>query len=377
MNTIPYFLFLTGLLVLNITVLYTYFLTRDIKTNETIHNAYVAPSLKQAYPLQAFTLLTGIAFLFCFSADKEWFYTSKTLYFGGLLTLFWLSGFAEGKSKLFSVLCFILEATGITGFIFLLPDFPLLTQTSLPPEAVRILIATGWFFVFKFFCRLAGRFEGLIELQSIHIGISSLLIFPESSPVSLFQTGIILLPVSLALIPFRYVFHYALPLSNGIRNFFCLLLTGLAFFTVPADSWETGAMMIGYILFEAVVTAFHFIFNIIRKKKTPLFFYENLLEKGLSKEKIIHIIVRYNLLTAGLIFFMLRIQLQFQIFVLNIFFYLKLYLKIMSPQVAKTGIIDLFKEAKKTAKDGLRETSEMFSDLKKTYSKKEKSDDEF
>lgn len=375
MNTFPYFIFLVCLLVLNITVLYGYFLSNDIKMNETVHNGYVPPTLKRAYSIQAFSLLAGSLVLFYFSDDKTWFYESKFLYFSGMLILFYLFGFLERRSKILSFLCFLLEWAGITGFVFLLPEFPLLTRTDLPPEAMRALLGTGWFVLFIFFRILSGRFDGLVELQSLHIGFTSLLIliFLSFNPLSLLQMGFLFFPVMLMLTPFYCVFRYILPLNSGVLNFFCLFLTGFSFFMVPTGNWGVCLLTSGYILFELAVVIFHFLLNRIIKEKKPLLFYENLLQKVSLKSEAVRIIIYYNFLAAGLTFFMCYINLQLQVIVLSLFFYFKMYMNILSPKAARTGVIDLFTEAKKTAENGISETSRAVSDLKRTYqSAKEK-----
>ena len=369
MNTVPYFIFLVCLLVLNISVLYIYFLSNDIKMNETVHSDYVPPALKMAYPVQALSLFAGIIVLFYFSDNKTWFFESRFLHFSGLLLLFGLFGFLEKRSKILSFFIFLLEWGAITGFVFLLPEFPLLTQTTLPAEAVRAMIGTGWFVIFKFFQILSGRFDGIVELQSLHIGFTSLLIFLllPYTPVSLLQTGAMLFPVMLMLTPFYCVFHYLLPLNRCMQNFFCLFLTGLAFFTVPAGHWGTGVLMTGYVIFELAVVILHFLFNRISKIKKPLFFYENLLKKNPLKEETVRVVIYYNFLSAGLTFFMIYINLQFQVVVLAAFFYFRMYMNIFNPKNIKTGVFDLFREAKKTAKDGITESSQALSDLKKSY----------
>ena len=67
MTNIPYFILLACVLVLNISVLYSYFLVCDIKTNETVHNGFAPVILKKAYCVQALTFLIGAAALFYFS----------------------------------------------------------------------------------------------------------------------------------------------------------------------------------------------------------------------------------------------------------------------------------------------------------------------
>jgi len=154
-----------------------------------------------------------------------------------------------------------------------------------------------------------------------------------------------------------------------MRNIFCLLLTGLAFFMIPAGYWGIGILMVGYVLFEIVVGACHFVINLFKKEKTPLFFYDGLLNKA-SESDIIYVVSYYNFLSVGLMFFLVYLHLQFQLVLFAVFLYSKMYLNIMSPKTAGTGVLDLFREAKKTAVTGIAETSKTLSELKETYQSK-------
>ena len=372
MTNIPYFVLLACVLVLNISVLYSYFLACDIKTNETVHNDFAPVTLKKAYCVQALTFLIGAAALFYFSADKTWFDASGIMYFPTLLFLFFLTGFFKRKSKIPTVLSVIIELSGIICFTFFLPDFSVLSD-RFQPAAVKVSAGCIWFIVFQFFRLLSVRFDSLIVIQSIHIGFSSLLIlliFPFT-PASLLQLCAILFPIMLMLVPFYCIFHAVLPLSENLRNFFCLLLTGLAFFTIPAGKWGMGVLMSGYILFEMAVVIVHFTLNLIKKRKRPLFFHDNLMEKNASAA---HIVAYYNFLASGLLFFAVYINQSLQIIILAVFMYFKMYLNIMSPKTANTGIIDLFKEAKKTAVSSIEQTSQTITDLKQTFSPKQGKD---
>ena len=173
------------------------------------------------------------------------------------------------------------------------------------------------------------------------------------------------------LAPFYCILQTVLPLTENMRNFFCLLLTGLAFFTIPAGHWGVGVLMSGYILFEIAVVVIHFMLNLIKKKKKPLFFHDNLMEKNASAA---HIVVYYNFLASGLLFFAVYINQSLQVIILAVFMYFKMYLNIMSPKTANTGIIDLFKDAKKTAVSSIEQTSQTITDLKQTFSPKQGKD---
>ncbi|MBR4126986.1 MAG: hypothetical protein IKR09_05390 [Alphaproteobacteria bacterium] len=373
MTNIPYFILLACVLVLNISVLYSYFLVCDIKTNETVHNDLAPVILKKAYCVQALTFLTGSAALFYFSDDKIWFRISGIAVFPTLLLLFFLSGYLKGKSKILTALSLITELAGMLLFTFNLSGFSIFSNSSLSVAAVKISAGCIWFVVFQFFRLLSARFDSLIVIQSLHIGFSSLLVLLllPFTPVPLLQLCGILLPIMLMLAPFYCILQTVLPLTENMRNFFCLLLTGLAFFTIPAGHWGVGVLMSGYILFEIAVVVIHFMLNLIKKKKKPLFFHDNLMEKNASAA---HIVVYYNFLASGLLFFAVYINQSLQVIILAVFMYFKMYLNIMSPKTANTGIIDLFKEAKKTAVSSIEQTSQTITDLKQTFSPKQGKD---
>ncbi|MBR1777456.1 MAG: hypothetical protein IJ752_02575 [Alphaproteobacteria bacterium] len=376
MTNIYYFIFLACLLFLNIAVLYSYFLSHEFKENEKIHNEHIVLTLKLAYPIQVFSLIIGAFALFYFSSDKAWFYEIRFLYFLGLALIVGLFGLLPQKTKALTVICCIPELAAIIGFAFLLPENDLWTATSLPPWTIRVLFGTIWFIIYKFFNILSDRFDGIFVIQSIHMGFAALIVFLLLSfaPVSWLHVNGMLLPIMLMLTPFYCIFQYKMPITNSIRNIFCLLLTGLAVLTIPAGQWGLGVLMISYILFELAFVIFHFPFNLFKKEKEPLFFFENLMNKTPFKENVIRIIMHYNFLTDGLIFILIYLNLQAQVVALTILLYLKMYMNIMSPDTARTGILDLFKEAKKTAQISIKESTQAFSDLKQAYNNKKASE---
>jgi len=369
--TITFYLIFTAcLLFFNIIALYGYFLFYQSRLNEHIYNEHVVPTLKYAYLIQAISLLIGYGALFCFSEDKTWFYEIKFLYFLGLVLLFIISGLLN-KLKGGTVLSSLLELAGILGFVFILPKDSLPFKTSLPPEAVQALTGLGWFICYKFFCILADRFEGIVVIQSLHMGFAVLpiLFFLSYSPVSLLQVIGVLFPIMLMLTPFYCVLHYKLPIQNPVRNVFCLLLTGFAFFALPTKNWGMSFLLIGYIIFELVVVLFRFFSNLLKRQKEPLFFFENLMNRTPYKATVIRVVLRYNLLTDITIFILIISDLQFQMILLTVLLFLKMYLNIMISD-NKTGIIDLVKGAKETAQTGITETVSAVSFLKGTYEKK-------
>lgn len=367
MTTFHYFIFLAVLLVLNVAVLYSYFFYRELNVREEIHNGFVLPVLKHAYLIQAATLLIGMTALFYFTPDKIWFYESKFLYFLSLTLLFGAIGLLSEKSK---YLVCLFEISGTVGFMFLLPE-NIFSAFPLSVPIVRVLAGLAWFIVYKLFCVISDQFEEIILIQSLHIGFSALLvlIFLPVLPVPLLQACGILLPIMFMLTPFSCVLQYTMPINGCLRNVYCLLLTGLAFFTLPTENWSAGILMTSYILFELAVIIFHFISNLFSKDKKPLFFFENLMKKVDLKEPLIRVVVYYNFLTDGLLLFLIYLNLQVQIIILVVLLYTKMYMNIMNPKSTNVGIIDLFKEGKKTAITSIKETSQAISELKKVYAK--------
>ncbi|MBO4644870.1 MAG: hypothetical protein J5716_09720 [Alphaproteobacteria bacterium] len=372
MTTGSYFIFLACLLFLNIVALYGYFLSSKASFFETVYEAPTSFSLKQAYLIQALSLLVGFIALFCFSSEKEWFFKSDFLYFLGLTVLFGIIGLIPEKLKALIVLNSLLELAGITGFVFLLPESASFIRTDFPAFVNQLLIGMAWFVIYKFFCILANRFEGIIVIQSLHIGFASLLFyaFLPATLIPLFQVNGLLLPLMLMLAPFYCIFQCELPLNRILRNFFCLLLTGLIFFTIPLGFWGISLLMGSYIFFELIVVIFHFLTNLGQKEKRPLFFFENLKEKSNLKRDVVRVVMHYNFLMDGLVFFIVYLNLQIQFVVLAILLYLKMYMNIMNPISINSGLFELLKGAKKTAQIGISGTSQAVSDLKEIYSKK-------
>lgn len=378
MSTFHYFIFLTCLTFLNIAVLYTYFALKDAKFNEVVRNEYCTLSLEKAYFIQALFLLAGAFSLFYFSSDKKWFDEVRFLPFLSLLCLVGFLGLFSEKSKISVILSTVLEWGGIIGFVSLLPENPLFKIISLPEPYVQILIGSIWFLIYKFFCFLSNRFKEVILIQSFHIGLSSffILLLISFDSAALPQIACILLPLTIFLFPLCCIFKYELPLKSGVQNIFCLFITGISFFTIPSGNWGVGFLMIIYVLFEFFVATFSLAKRLIKRNKEPLFFFEKLMNKNISRNNTIYLIMHYNFLSGGIMLLILYSGISYQLSILSAILYLKMYLNILSPETAKSGIIDLFKEAKKTAKTSISETSKAFSDLKKVYGNKEKTRDE-
>ena len=150
----------------------------------------------------------------------------------------------------------------------------------------------------------------------------------------------------------------------------------MAFFTIPSGDWGVGFLMIIYILLELIVSTCSFIKNLIQRKKEPLFFFEKLIRKNVIKYNMFRLIIHYNFISSGIILLIIYSGMSSQLSILASILYLKMYLNIMSPETAQTGLIDLFKEAKKTAKTSISETSQAISELKEAYKNKEKSNDD-
>ena len=134
--------------------------------------------------------------------------------------------------------------------------------------------------------------------------------------------------------------------------------------------------MISYILFEIVVAFFHFLFNLPKKNKKPLFFFETLLKRTENKESVVRIVMHYNILSTVLIAVLVYLRVPIQTTALMIFLYFKLYINVINPAAAYTGMLDLFKETKKTAIVGFSETSRAVSDIKKIYDQRKKDKEE-
>ena len=378
MTNLYFFIFLACFIFLNIAVLYTYFFLNDTQTNEKVHNDHFTPVLPAAYPIQAFSFIIGAFFFFYFSHDKTWFYETRFLYFLGLLPLIGALGLLPQKSKISTVICSVLELSAITGFVFLFPENNLPVKSPSGYIPVQALLGLAWFVLYKFTDVLSDRFEGLFVIQSIHMGFGTLvvLLLLPFSPISWLQINVMLLPLMLFMVPLYCVFETELPLKRSIRNIFSLLLTGLAFLAVPTGNWGLGVLMSSYIIFELVIVILTFLSNIPKKNKKPLFFYETIMEKASSEENVVRIIMHYNFLTDGLIFFLVYMNAQLQLVVATALLYLKMYLNIINPDSGRSGVLDLFKDAKKTAKIGIMESSKAFSDLKRAYSRKKEPQNE-
>lgn len=370
MTVFHYFIFLTCLLVLNIAVLYSYFLISEEKNFNEIHNEDVKLSLKNAYLIQTATLLAGCLALYFFSNDKTWFSKINFLYFLALTVICGLTGKIEVHSKQGLIFGNIVELALITGFVFLLPERGWMEKYSYPAEIVRLSAGLIWFVVYKFFCALCDRFKGILVIQSLQTGFIALLLlyFSNINPLFLYITGT-LFPVMLMLAPLYCIFHYDLPLSGSIKNTLCLMITGFIFFTVPIEAFGTGSLMFSYVLFELAVVFFRFSFSFLKKEK--LFFCECLLEKTQSLDSLVNIVIRYNILIAGLAFASVYLNMSVQFILLTVIIYIKLYLTVTGGQT-KGGITDLIKGAKETAQAGYKETVGTFSELKEMYAKKQK-----
>lgn len=370
MTAFHYSIFLACLIFLNITVLYTYFLTSESKVFDRIHNENVLLTLKYAYLIQSATLLAGGCALYYFTPDKTWFSEIKFSYFMGLAVFCGIAGLINDDRKAGLIFRSVLELTAITGFVFLMPEKEWMTKFSLPAEIGRLLTGVIWFSVYKFICVLCDRFEGILVIQSLHIGFISLILFYFSGfIVSFLQVMGMLFPVMLMLAPLYCLFHYKLPLPDYVKNVFCLMITGFVFFTVPINALGLGALMISYVLFEMTVVFLRFIFNPLKKQK--LFFCECLAEKIPSHRFLVSFVVRYNVLISGFVFMAVYLNTQIQFVVLSGILYAKLYLAAIEGETSNGGIIDLIKGAKETAQTGYKETAKTFSELKSQYARKQ------
>ena len=372
MTLLHYFIFLACLLAFNIAVLYTYFLRREEKEFEKIHNETFIASLPKAYPILVLSFLIGAAALFYFSSDKTWFLESKFLYFLGFAVVFAGLGFISVHKKIFKILKALLELAGITGFVFMMPDNELFSKFDLPDYAVRAGMAAIWFVLFEFSLVL-NRFEGLIAAQLFHIGFSSLLVFvliSFSFPIafySLLQVNGLLCVLIFMLSPFYYVLRYKLPLQGPSLNVLCFSLTGLSFLMVMTGNWGFAALIMIYTLFELTVVCYRFVKNLIFRTKMPLFFFETLSEEGVSNEKIVHLILRYHFIDSGLIFFIVYTNIQLQPVVLATLLYVKMYFYISDPDMAKASFTELYRQVKKDAKKGLTSTGFAISEFKEKH----------
>lgn len=367
-----YFIFLGCLLAFNVAVLYTYFLRCEMKEFEQIHNRSFTPALPKAYPILIFSFLAGAAALFYFTPDKTWFFESKFLYFSGLAVVFVVLGFVPADKKTGKIIKALPELAGIAGFVFIVPDnSDLFSKIDLPEPAVRAGAALIWFGLFKFLLVL-NQFEGLIAAQAFHIGFSSLLllVLTSFSFVSLLQINGMLCVLIFMLAPFYYILQYDLPLKGASANILSFLVTGLSFLMIMTGNWGVGVLIMAYILFELAVLCYRFFKNLVFRQKAPVFFFEALLEKGVTNEKVISLIIRYNLIISCLVFFAVYISIQLQPVILAALLYVKLYFNIMDPRSARASLTDLYKQAKKDARKGLTDTSRTITELKEKYQAK-------
>ena len=371
MTLLHYFIFLGCLLAFNVAVLYTYFLRCEMREFEQIHNRSFTPALPKAYPILIFSFLAGAAALFYFTPDKTWFFESKFLYFSGLAVVFAVLGFIPADKKTGKIIKALPELAGIAGFVFIMPDNgDLFSKIDLPEPAVRAGAALIWFGLFKFLLAL-NQFEGLIAAQAFHIGFSSLLllVLTSFSFVSLLQINGMLCVLVFMLTPFYYILQYDLPLKGASANILSFLITGLSFLMIMAGNWGAGVLLMAYVLFEMAIFVYRFAGNLFSRKKTPLFFFETLQERGIFSERIIGLVIRYNFLMSGLAFFSVYLLIQTQAVVLAALFYIKLYFNVMNVG-QKASLTDLYKQAKKDARTGLMNTSSMITNLKEKYQAK-------
>lgn len=368
MTLLHYFIFLGCLLAVNIAVLYTHFLRREMQNFEQIHNRVCIPSLPKAYPLLVSCFLAGAAALFYFTADKTWFIESKFLYFLGLALIFAVLGFIPASKKSGKIIKALLELSGITGFVFITQDNDIFAQKNFLPLAVSGGIALIWFVLFKFLSVL-NRFEGLIAAQAFHFGLSSLfiLILLSFPFISLLQINGMLCVLIFMLTPFYCVLQYEMPLKGASLNSLNFILTGLLFLMVSTGNWGVGFLMMAYVLFELAVVCFRFTKNLIFRRKNSLFFFEILQERGISNELIISLIVRYHFMISCLIFFSVYLSLQTQPFILAVLLYVKLYFNVIDPRAAKSSLTELYRQAKKDAKKGLTNSRYTFKTFKEKY----------
>lgn len=371
MTLLHYFIFLGCLLAFNVAVLYTYFLRCEMKEFEQIHNRSFTPALPKAYPILIFSFLAGAAALFYFTPDKTWFFESKFLYFSGLAVVFAVLGFIPADKKTGKIIKALPELAGIAGFVFIMPDNgDLFSKIDLPEPALRAGAALIWFGLFKFLLVL-NQFEGLIAAQAFHIGFSSLLllVLTSFSFVSLLQINGMLCVLIFMLTPFYYILQYDLPLKGASANILSFLITGLSFLMIMTGNWGAGVLLMAYVLFEMAIFVYRFAGNLFSRKKTPLFFFETLQERGIFSERIIGLVIRYNFLMSGLAFFSVYLLIQTQAVVLAALFYIKLYFNVMNVG-QKASLTDLYKQAKKDARKGLMNTSSMITNLKEKYQAK-------
>lgn len=372
MTLLHYFIFLGCLLAFNIAVLYSYFLRCEMKEFEQIHNRTFTPALPKAYPILVFSFLAGMAALFYFTPDKAWFFESKFLYFSGLAVIFAILGFIPADKKTGKIIKALLELAAIAGFVFITPDNnDLFSKTDLPPQAARVGAALIWFVLFKFLLTL-NQFEGLIAAQAFHLGFSSLLllVLTSFSFISLLQVNGMLCVLIFMLTPFYYILQYDLPLKGASANILSFFLTGLSFLMMMTGNWGVGVLIMAYVLFELAVLCYRFFKNLVFRQKAPVFFFEALLEKGVTNERAVSLIIRYNLIISCLIFFAVYISIQLQPVILAALLYIKLYFNIMDPRSARASLTDLYKQAKKDARKGLTDTGRAITELKEKYQAK-------
>ena len=372
MTIFHYSVFMVCLFLLNGTVLYSYFIMNEHKKFNEIHNTEIRLSLKNVYLIQAFFFLIGSAVLCYFAKNDIWFSDIRFFPFLGLAVLCGLLGKLEDSSKKqYLIIGSISELAAITGFVFMLPEKEWMTDYFPSAEIGRLTTGAVWFAVYKFFGALCDRFKGIIVIQSLHIGFIALgLVYFSGVLLSFLQLAGILFPVMLLTAPLYCVYRYDLPLSGSTKNIFCLIITGLVFFTVPLHSLGIGCLMISYVLFEIITVFFRFIFSLFKKEK--LFFCECLLEKTQSPDVLVSIVIRYNILIAGFVFLSVYLNTQIQFVLLSAILYVKLYLKAIEGETSNGSLFDLIKGAKETAKLGYKETAKTFSELKNMHIEKEK-----
>ena len=368
MTLFHYLIFLSCLLAFNVSLLYGYFLYCEMKEFEQIRNSSYTPTLPKAYPIFVFCFLAGAGALFYFTPEKTWFFESKFLYFLGLSVIFAVLELIPGDKKLYQILKLLLELSGILVFIFIVPHSILFSKTDLPEELVRIGLGVIWFLTFKFLL-LLNRFENLVATQTFHIGFSSLiiLVLTPFSFISLLEINSLLFFLIFMLTPFYFILQYQLPLKGVCAAVLCFILTGLSTLMALTGNWGIALLMTSYLWFELLVIIYRFFKNLVSRTKMPLFFFETLLESGASGERIMKLILRYHLLMSGLIFFIAYTEVQIQSVFLAILLYLKLYFNISNPQTTKSSLKEMYKQAKKDAKNEIISTSRTIAELKEKY----------
>lgn len=372
MITSHYFIFLACLVLVDIALLYGYFLYTEHGSYQKISNDVITPVLPKAGLIQSFVFIVSAVVFYFFVNDKAWFHESKLFDFMLFMTGFWLIGFIPAKNIVVKVIINLIQLAAFVFFMLRVPDNELLNKINLPPEAAKVLSALVWFFVFKLSC-LLNKWEGIIYEQAFYIGLTFVIAPFTNVPVMLvplLQFGGILFPIILMLAPFFYVLNYKLPLPPAARDLFCFVITGLSGLMILTGNWGSAVLLLSYILFEGVVILYRGIKRILLRSNQPLSFYETLQSYGIPDKTIVNFILRRNILFGALVLFSIDKNIQAQVALISVLLYLKFYFNVMNPRSSKSSLFALGRQLKADAKNTIKETEKSISQIKEMYAAK-------